>query len=127
MNSAPVTVIYDGECPVCNQYSQALTIQQSVGRLETLNARDGGALVEDVIARGYDLDEGFVVKIGEQFYHGHEAIHRLALISGQSNWLNRFNFWMFKSPTRARLLYPFLRFGRNTLLALLGKSKFSAG
>jgi len=127
VSARKVTVIYDGECPICRNYSQALKIRESIGKLELVNARDGGPLVERIIDWGFDLDEGFVVIIGEQYYHGAEAIHRLALISGQSDLLNRFNFWMFKSPVRAKRLYPFMRFGRNSLLALLGKSKFSAG
>ncbi len=127
MSEAAVTVIYDGECPVCRNYSQAVTIAQTAGGLETINARDGGALVDDVLARGFDLDEGFVVRIGDEFYHGAEAMHRLALISGQNGLLNRLNYWVFRSPTRSKWLYPGLRLGRNTLLALLGKSKFSQG
>lgn len=125
MSDPQVIIIYDGECPVCTSYSRAIAIEKSIGALQSVNARDGGPLVEEVLALGFDLDEGFVVKLGESYFHGAEAIHQLASISGKNSVLNWLNFWVFKSPARAKLLYPVLKMGRNLLLAILGRSKFS--
>jgi hypothetical protein len=63
--------------------------------------------------------------MGDQLYYGSDAIHALALISRRSGVFNRFNYWMFKSKTISSWLYPLLRFCRNLLLKLLGKTKIN--
>jgi hypothetical protein len=74
-------------------------------------------------ARGLDLDEGMVLKMGGRYYHGADCIHVLATLSTPSSAFNRINARIFSSPTLARTLYPVLRTGRNGVLALLGRSK----
>ncbi|MDH3703473.1 MAG: DUF393 domain-containing protein [Alphaproteobacteria bacterium] len=120
-------LVYDGECPFCSAYIRFLRFRESAGAVELLDARDGGPLVDEIIAVGLDLDEGMVLKMAGRFYHGDDCIHALALMSGGSTVLNRVNAWVFKSPARSRLLYPILRAGRNTALRLLGRRKLSLG
>lgn len=116
-------LIYDGECPFCSAYVKYLRVQDSVGALHLVNARDGGPVVEQVKQAGADLDEGMVLKIGDRLYHGADCIHALALLSTPSNIFNRINGRIFRSPTMARHLYPILRAGRNAALRLLGRRK----
>jgi hypothetical protein len=47
------------------------------------------------------------------------------LIGSRSGMFNRFNYWMFKSQTRSAIFYPLLRFSRNQLLKILGKTKIN--
>lgn len=119
-------LVYDGDCPVCSSYVKFLRIRQSVGPVELVNARNGGDLVERVRAEGLDLDEGMVLLYGGRFYHGSDCIHMLALLSTRSGLFNRFNAAVFSRPRLARLLYPVLRAGRNTLLRLLGRTRLGA-
>ena len=124
---APTTwVVYDGQCPFCSRYVSLLRLRDTLGRVELVNAREGGPVVDEILAAGLDLDEGMVLKIDGRFYHGDECIHRLALLSSSSSLFNRVNRAIFRSPTLSRLLYPLLRSGRNCMLHLLGRSKFSA-
>jgi hypothetical protein len=102
-----------------------LRLRESLGRVELVNARDGGPIVDDVVRAGLDLDEGMILKIGDTLYHGDECIHRLALLSTPSSTFNRLNGLIFSSPTAARVLYPVLRAGRNAVLALLGRPKIT--
>jgi hypothetical protein len=53
------------------------------------------------------------------------AIHALSLMSSKSGAINRINHWIFKSRSRARLLYPVLRPARNLLLKALRKTKIN--
>jgi predicted DCC family thiol-disulfide oxidoreductase YuxK len=119
-------VVYDGECPFCSRYVSLLRLRDTLGRVELVNARDGGPVVDEILAAGLDLDEGMVLKVDGRFYHGDECVHRLALLSSSSSLFNQFNRAIFRSPALSRLLYPVLRSGRNCLLRLLGRSKFSA-
>lgn len=77
-------------------------------------------------ARDLDLDEGMVLLLGGQCYHGADCLHALALLSSRTGWFNRFNHALFRHPRVSRLAYPLLRAGRNLVLRLLGRSPIHA-
>jgi predicted DCC family thiol-disulfide oxidoreductase YuxK len=117
-------IVFDGECPVCNAYTCNIEMNQPT---RLINAREGGEAVDRLVAAGIDLDEGMAVIFDGTVYHGADAVHIMALNSkadGLIAWLNRA---IFRSRARARLLYPLLRLGRNTLLRLLGRKKINQG
>ena len=120
------SLIYDGECPFCAAYVRYIRVRESVGGLALINARDGGAQVEEARKLGFDLDEGMLLKLGGQHYHGADCINALALLSSGSSAFNRVNAAIFRSPLLSRALYPALRLGRNTALRALGRRKLSA-
>lgn len=70
----------------------------------------------DVLARGYDLNEGIIVQYNEQIYHGVDAMHFLALMSSQHDFFNQLNAFIFKRKKLAYLLYPLLKSLRQFLL-----------
>ncbi len=117
------TIVYDGDCPFCSRYVELLRLRAAIGTVQMHNARDGGPLVDWLRARGFDLDEGMVLAMNGQVFHGADCIHRLALMSTPSGVFNRLNAWMFRSRTASALLYPLLRAGRNAALRLLGRRK----
>lgn len=117
-------LIYDGDCPFCSRYVRYVRFRDAAGSVQLIDARDGGEIVEEILRAGYDLDEGMVLKVGDRIYHGADCIHALALMSSESGFFNKLNAWMFRSPARSRVLYPFLRTGRNCVLRLLGRRKF---
>jgi predicted DCC family thiol-disulfide oxidoreductase YuxK len=124
MKEAPqIVLVYDRECPVCTAYCKALAIRELDRNMQILNAREDHPQVREIKRLGLDLDEGFVLRIGADYYHGAEAIHRLALLSTPSGVFNRLNYFIFRSQTLSRLLYPVLRMGRNLLLAILGRTR----
>ena len=125
MPSAPILLVYDGECPACQAYCQLITIRKTVGDLRLIDARESSDVMQDITALGLDIDQGMVLKMGQQFYFGADAIHALALLSSRSGIINRFNYHIFKSKTMSFLLYPILKFFRTLLLKLLGKSKIN--
>jgi predicted DCC family thiol-disulfide oxidoreductase YuxK len=120
-----VYLVYDGECPFCSAYVNYVRVQKSIGTFKLIDAREGGSIVDDIIKRGFDLDEGMVLVMNGQYYHGHDCINHLALLSTSSGVFNRINAFIFRSKTVSRLLYPVLRFGRNLVLRMLGRKKFS--
>jgi len=125
MSRPEILLIYDKECPACNAYCQIVRIRESVGDLKIIDAREKSDALDEITDRGLDIDQGMVLKMGDQLYYGSDAIHALALISSRSGIFNRLNYWMFKSKTISSWLYPMLRFCRNLLLKILGKTKIN--
>lgn len=121
-----IYVIYDGECPFCSAYVRMVRLRNVAGKVHLLDAREPHPVVEEIKALGFDFDEGMALKIGDAIYHGDDCVHQLAMMSGPSGVLNRLHFWVFQNPKRAKLLYPYLRAGRNLALRLLGKRKIGA-
>ncbi len=118
-------LIYDGDCPFCTHFSKLVRINESIGELKLINARDNSAVKSEITSRGMDIDHGMVLKMQQQFYVGAEALHMLALLSSRSSLFNRINYQLFKSRRLAGWLYPLLRLFRNLLLKLLGKRKIN--
>ncbi len=120
-----VLLVYDQECPACDNYCRFVRLKASVGNLTLVNARDAHPVMEEITAAGLDIDEGMVVKAGGQLYYGADAIHVLALMSSRFGWFNRLNFLVFRSATVAGFLYPLLRICRGWLLKLLRKTRIN--
>ena len=119
----PIVLIYDGECPICSAYCKALAIRQLDSRFEIINARQYHPILKNINEMGLDLEEGFVLKIENEYFHGADAINRLALIATPVGLFNRLNYFIFRSAYLSKILYPFLRTGRSILLYLLGIKK----
>lgn len=120
-----ILLVYDRECPVCNAYCQLVNIRESVGDLRIVDARENSKVMEEITSQGLDIDQGMVLKMGGQLYYGADAIHALAMIGSRSGIFNRINYWIFKSKTTSSILYRPLRFCRNLLLKILGKTKIN--
>jgi hypothetical protein len=100
-------------------------LRETLGHVELVNARDGGPIVEEVVAGGFDLDDGMALKLNGTLYHGADCVHVLALLSTPSTTFNRINRMVFRSQTISRLLYPVLRTGRNLTLRFLGRQQIA--
>lgn len=111
-----IYLLYDGQCPVCHTYVTKLRIEKAAGKFVLISAREPSALLDEVNAKGINIDEGMVLKMGNQLYHGKEAIHRLALLGTKSGVFNRINFLIFRSRTLSTLLYPLCKCARDILL-----------
>lgn len=125
MTGREILLVYDKECPVCHAYCRMARIRESLGVLRLVDARDGGAIMDAITARGWDIDQGMVLKVENEMYYGADAIHALSLLSSKAGFFNRINYVIFRSRPLARIFYPVLRFFRNLLLKLLGRTKIN--
>ncbi len=119
-------LVYDGQCPFCANYVRLVRLRGTVRRLQLVDAREPPEIMDETILdeisrAGLDIDQGMVLKLNGRLYHGEEAMHRVALLSSRSGLFNRLNYWIFRSPRRARLLYPPLRSIRNVVIKGLGR------
>jgi predicted DCC family thiol-disulfide oxidoreductase YuxK len=115
-----VWLVYDGECPVCRTYCSYIRIRQATGQLHLVDARQPGALMDEITAAGLDIDQGMVLKMSGQLYYGADAIHMLTLLSTPSGLFNRFNYYLFSTRLGSRILYPLGKAVRNLVLKVLG-------
>ena len=125
MKKEEILLVYDKDCPACDNYCQVVRIRESIGELKIINARESSDVLEEITQLGLDIDQGMVLKMGGVIYYGADAIHALALISSRSGVFNKLNYWLFKSKRVSAVLYPLLRFFRNLLLKMLGKTKIN--
>ena len=125
MSRPEILLVYDKECPACNAYCQIIRIRETVGDLKIIDARKKSEVLNEITKSGLDIDQGMVLKMGNQLYYGSDAIHALALISSRSGLLNRINYFIFKSKAVSSWLYPVLRLLRNLLLKILGKTRIN--
>lgn len=123
--TAPVYVIYDGECPFCSAYVKMLRLTEAVGPVELLDARQPHPVVDEVRRAGIDFDEGMAVRLEGRTLHGAEAMQWLSVMTTPSATLNGVMARLLRNERRARIAYPVLRAGRNLALALLGKRKIA--
>jgi predicted DCC family thiol-disulfide oxidoreductase YuxK len=115
-----ILIVYDGACPFCSAYVGLLRLNEQIGKVTLLNARDEDARIAHYQQQGFDLDQGMLVVLGDTVHAGADAMHVLAACSTSSGWFNRCNAWIFSSRLRARLMYPLLRVGRRIGLLILG-------
>lgn len=97
MTDREILVVYDAEWPICDFYCRLVRVRVSVGMLKLIDARESTAVMEKITRAGLDIDQGMVLKIGNELYYGSSAIHALALISSPSGLFNRLNYWVFRS------------------------------
>lgn len=121
--SSDVEVVYDKECPVCDFYCNAVGVTD--GELVRVDAREPGEAMDEITARGLDIDEGMVVRVDGEIFYGPDAIHELALRSNNKGILNRFASFVFRSRRMSRFFYPILKAMRNLLLKLLRKTRIN--
>ena len=123
MTESGPRIIYDGDCPFCSSYVGLLRLRETFGEVELMNARECPELVVELARQKMDLDEGMVLVLNGEYFHGSECIHRLALLASASNTFNLVNKFIFERKRLAAILYPILRFGRNLSLKILGINK----
>ena len=125
VNSAEILLVYDKQCPACHAYCGMIRVRESVGTLRLVNARGAGEIMDEITAKGLDIDEGMVLKVGNTLHYGADAIHVLSLMSSRVGTFNRLTYWMFRSKRLSTILYPLFRFFRNMLLKILRKSRIN--
>ena len=121
--SKDIELVYDKQCPICEFYCQRIDVQESAGQLVRIDARDDSDIMRDITALGLDIDEGMVVRVGDEIHYGADAIHELALLSSGKGFINAMAKLTFGSLTIARMMYPFFRFFRNIFLKVLGRTR----
>ena len=118
-----LSIYFDGECPVCTRYVRYYRLGDGNISVSLVDLRDCPERVTEFNAMGFNVDEGMIIVLDKETYHGVEAVHILALLSTPIGFFNRCNRWIFSHRWLAEILYPILVGCRNLLLFLLGREK----
>ena len=120
MEESTLIFIYDGECPFCNHFAELLELKSKIKNISILDGRKNPDLIKDLLKKGYDLDNGAILLMGENIFHGAEAINTICkLINKPSSKLLEILSKTFKSSKRTKFIFPFLVRARR--LALISK------
>lgn len=110
-----IEVFFDEECPFCNLYSKYINIKER-HELILLNARENIDILEKIKLEGFNIDEGFIVRVNDkEIYQGVDAIVIL-------NTLSKRKLYFTNNILFRKFIYPFIKYVRKVVLYLLGKS-----
>ena len=118
-----IELVYDDQCPICRGYCKRVRLADDRRNLVLVDARRPGKTVDEVAARGLDINEGMAVTIDGPLYFGSRAIHELTRLAAARGPFGRLNRLLFGSRRLSRYTYPPAKLARNILLRLIGVEK----
>ena len=116
-----ITIIFDGECPLCQDYVRRLRLAEVAAGVELVAARTTHSAGITAWQNGYDLDQGMLALIGNNALYGSEAVAALARLSSDSPVFNRLNHSVLSRSGVSRILYPLFKAARRMALTVKGK------
>ncbi|PAF44781.1 DCC1-like thiol-disulfide oxidoreductase family protein [Helicobacter sp. 11S02596-1] len=112
-----LTLYYDGECPICKQYTLFLKIKKT-HRLFLKDARTSPELKNICQNNHININDGMVLLTENGgVLQGERALLYLQNLDNNTSWLYR----VFISKPLVRWVYPILKGLRWLLLKILGK------
>ncbi|MEO6823326.1 MAG: DCC1-like thiol-disulfide oxidoreductase family protein [Nitrosospira sp.] len=114
-----LSVIYDGDCPFCTNFMKLYAIRKNTGDIELINARERPVLVQELRAKGMEINDGMVVIWQGRHYYGADGMHLLSILGAESGIFSVLNRFLFHNRNIASAIYPALAAGRRATLLLL--------
>jgi predicted DCC family thiol-disulfide oxidoreductase YuxK len=115
-------LLYDGDCPACSAYVAMSRLRQLYPGLRVMSARAEPALVAELRGKGYEINEGMVLRLDGVIHFGPDATHMIAVLGRASpSWWRKAALAGTGTAPWARRLYPWLNRTRGLLLRLLGR------
>jgi predicted DCC family thiol-disulfide oxidoreductase YuxK len=125
MSKMRARLIYDGACIFCDAYVRLLSLRETVGPVELIDARSGDPRLRAYESAGYDLNEGMLFEYNGTVYFGADAVNALATLSTPVSTFNRINGALLSKQLFARFFYPIFKFCRTITLKLRRVPKIS--
>lgn len=120
---AGIRIIYDGDCPFCTAYTKYARLRERHGEVDLVNARENPTLITDYAARGFEIDESFIVEVeGEVLTKGAAMAYIHSQLAPKWTGLP-----MLANAKALNTVYPALRGTRNLTLRLLGRRRIREG
>lgn len=113
-------LLYDGQCPFCNNLVQYWQLQNKVDNLALKNAREEPELVEHYRELGYSINDGIIFDWDGTIYFGDRAIYIVSSLTKHKN-LSKLLVILFRNRMSANILYSTMKLGRLFTLKLLGR------
>ena len=114
--------IYDGSCPFCRYFAEMSELKGGIEGLQIKNGRSELPLLRELASRGYSLNKGAILIIGQDLFYGDAAIHWVCSKMQPSPALLKLLSITFSSSSRAKVIYPLLLLIRRLTLFFQGIS-----
>lgn len=121
-----IKIIYDGECPLCQNYVRLVKLRENIEDVQLIDARTNPDYVTAMNEKGLNIDQGMLVIYGDTLYYGADAMYILSMLTDTKSWINAFIAFFFKHKILARAFYPICKAFRNAVLFLLRRTKINA-
>ncbi|MDC0528840.1 DUF393 domain-containing protein [Gammaproteobacteria bacterium] len=118
-----IEIIYDGECPFCNDFIIVSNIKKTFGNIKMTNARNSNEQSVIMVKRqGINLDDGMVViKEDGSLLYGDKAA-RFITIYGKGDGIRAFVYRLvLRNEKFAAFSYPALVLLRKLYFKIVGK------
>lgn len=114
--------LYDGECPICRQYSLYLELRKNYDCI-IKNAREAPDLITELYNKGYDINKGMILIYNDKIYHGHEVLVQMKKLTEKKGLFDKIISYFLSFPLLVKIIYPFIKVFRAVLLFFLGVKK----
>ncbi|HJT50680.1 MAG TPA: hypothetical protein VJ734_01920, partial [Nitrosospira sp.] len=94
-------------------------VRKKMGEMELINACERPDLVQELRARGMEINEGMVVIWQKHHYYGADSMHLLSILGSDTRIFGVLNRILFHNRNVATKVYPLLATGRRLVLSLL--------
>lgn len=113
-------LVFDGGCPFCRHFAELSELRSGIPELQIRDGRADAGLRRQLARRGFHLRDGAMLLLGEQVFHGAEAIQWICSRMQPSAALLQLLAPLLAQPVRARTVYPLLLLARRLALGLRG-------
>ena len=121
--SKDIELVYDDQCPICRYYCKRVELADTQLNLVLVDARLPGETVDEIAARGLDINEGMAVTIDGTLHYGSLAIHELTRLAEAKSPFGKLNRMLFGSRTSSQFTYSVGKLARNIVLRIIGVEK----
>lgn len=124
LKSNNLTIIYDGDCPICKNYIKYLELKKKFN-VKLINARKEIQFTKKICNKyNLNINDGMIVIFNNKLYFAGEAIHLLENITltKRKTSYSFLNFFL-RIKIISKIMYPFFKFLRTTVLRVIGKKK----
>jgi predicted DCC family thiol-disulfide oxidoreductase YuxK len=119
-------LLYDGECPACRSYVAFSRLRSLYPKLQLIDARAAPDLVGLLRGKGYEINEGMMLRLDGVYHYGPEATRLIAELGrASSSAFTRGGLYVIGGAPWSRGLYPWLNRARQLLLRTLGRKLIS--
>ena len=101
-------ILYDGECPFCDNYIKLMNLKSIIPEIQILDAHNHHDMVIHFRNNGLEINDGMILSLDGAVYYGSECVHALAMLTNNNTTFYKLNKVMFQNKQLARILYPIL-------------------
>jgi len=118
-------ILYDGECPFCNNYAMILKLRKDF-KLDYIGSLREESQYTNLI-KEYNLnpEDGIILYINGEVFQGHRAMTMISRFQQSKGFVNSFYKFLFINSYISQLIYPIAKIFRIIALKIKGVEKLN--